>query len=139
MTTGTIEYQDSQCGRCGSSIATEDCEWCPATGWYDENDPNCRACHGTGYVHYCMSSPEWCEANPRPGREHVRRSTCEDFDVMRDGTVIVHPLVCRCDFDPSYSGGLCDWCGCPEAPAPEVSGSGENSPTSLAHNDEVTP
>lgn len=25
--------------------------------------------------------------------------------------------VCTCDFDPSYSGGLCDVCGLPEAPS----------------------
>lgn len=70
-----------QCARCGSSMSTEPCEWCPACGYYDTPDENCHACHGTGYASWCMSSPEWCEANPLPGRERVKRHTVEEFEV----------------------------------------------------------
>lgn len=74
-------YTDVQCARCGSSLAYEDCEFCPATGWFYEPDPDCPACNGRGTRPWCFSSPEWCEANPLPGREHVARHTPEEFEV----------------------------------------------------------
>lgn len=82
MTGYTEEYE--QCGRCGSSMATEDCEVCPSTGWYGENDPTCPACEGTGIVRFCLASPEWCEANPIEGHEDTPRHTVEWFEVTFD-------------------------------------------------------
>lgn len=70
-----------QCARCGSSVGWEDCEVCPAFGYYDEPDPHCGACHGTGIRSFCLSSPEWCEANPTPGREQTKRGDVEWFTV----------------------------------------------------------
>jgi hypothetical protein len=47
-----------QCARCGSSCAT------PRPFW-------------------CLSSAEWCNANPMPGRESVERGAIEWFVVER--------------------------------------------------------
>lgn len=84
---------DCQCARCGSSVATECCEYCE--DGYDghdcgedvccclhpeENVP-CQYCRGSGVWHTCVSSPGWCEANPLPGREGVGRGAIEWFTV----------------------------------------------------------
>jgi hypothetical protein len=89
-----------QCARCGSSMSVEDCEWCPATGWYatatwGEFDPGCEKCHGTGITRWCLSSAEWCEANPLPGRENVERHTVEWIDVVKLSRSRVQQLVER--------------------------------------------
>lgn len=67
------------CGRCGSSVGHEDCEMCPATGWYDEPDPRCPVCFGTGIAHFCLSTHEFCQANPLTDRDHVERPTVENY------------------------------------------------------------
>ena len=85
------EY-DCQCGRCGSSCDSDACETCGGDGWifadYWDDDEDvedeCRKCHdcfGNSVTYRCMSSREWCEKNPMPGREDVKRGQIEWFRI----------------------------------------------------------
>lgn len=91
MAVGTEEsrtcncWDDVQCARCGSSIASEDCETCPAFGCWDDADPHCETCKGTGRSWWCLSSTEWCEAHPLAGRENVAPHTVEYFTIHEPG------------------------------------------------------
>jgi hypothetical protein len=84
---------DVQCARCGSSVDAQRCEYCE-DGFdghdcgedtcmcrYPEDNVPCQYCGATGVWHICMSSPEWCEANPLPGREQVGRGALEWYTV----------------------------------------------------------
>lgn len=82
---------DCQCARCGSSCDYTRCDQCE--DGYDGHDCGedccpclepeenvlCETCNGAGGWNTCMSSPEWCEANPLPERELVKRGTIEWF------------------------------------------------------------
>lgn len=68
---------DCQCARCGSSMGVEDCWHCGGDGG------PCIECDGEGTYPLCLSGTEWCEANPRPGREKIQRHTPEWFLVER--------------------------------------------------------
>lgn len=84
---------DCQCARCGSSMSHESCGACGGDGitgpgelheqdplWYDEDDyESCHQCDGEGGWMFCLSTPEWCEANPLTGREQTPRNTVEWF------------------------------------------------------------
>lgn len=81
---------DAQCARCGSSVDSERCHECGGDGWVfgsededvcDCGTTQCWACNGNPIWHRCMSSPEWCETNPLPGREQVQRGKIEWFTV----------------------------------------------------------
>lgn len=80
---------DCQCARCGSSMDYERCNQCE-DGYSDHDcgddcccclEPElnvpCDLCRGQGGWHTCLSSPEWCEANPLPGREQIKRGEIE--------------------------------------------------------------
>jgi hypothetical protein len=89
---------DCQCARCGSSCYREDCGACE-DGYSDHDcgedccpcldpEPNvtCSVCAGCGGWWICLSSSEWCETNPLPGREGVERGKIEWFTIeARDG------------------------------------------------------
>ncbi len=82
---------DCQCARCGSSVEFDPCEWCDGAGHFEEDYDEigfraiglrveaCDECVGRGVRHYCVSDREWCEANPSPGREDVKRGAVEWF------------------------------------------------------------
>lgn len=85
---------DCQCARCGSSVDWTRCDQCEDGYSYHSCGedccnclvpvPNvtCDTCHGYSGWHTCLSSPDWCEANPLTGRETVARGQLEWF---RDG------------------------------------------------------
>jgi hypothetical protein len=82
-----------RCARCGSSVDHRHCDYCE-DGFdghdcgedcccceFPEQNVPCDVCGGTGVWHDCMSSPDWCEANPLPGREDVPRGDLEWYTV----------------------------------------------------------
>lgn len=90
---------DCQCARCGSSLSFEQCEHCGGEGLDghdcgedtcccgapDVDNVECNVCLGRGSFPVCLSSAEWCQANPLPGRERFQRNTPEWFLVERGG------------------------------------------------------
>lgn len=84
---------DCQCARCGSSCDSEGCDECCNDGivladdYDDECDDyyvECPECLGNPVAYRCLSSPEWCQANPVEGRESVARGQIEWFVVRED-------------------------------------------------------
>ena len=92
------EY-DCQCARCGSSCDSQDCWNCEDGSLGsdccddlchggecihgDSGFIPCDVCRGHGHWFSCLSSPEWCEANPLPGRENIARGKIEWFCIER--------------------------------------------------------
>jgi len=86
---------DCQCARCGSSMDFEECHFCEDglsghecgedTCCCLQPEPNvlCDMCDGEGKWARCLSSPEYCEDNPLPGREHIPRGKIEWFTFKR--------------------------------------------------------
>lgn len=80
---------DCQCARCGSSCDSEGCEECGNDGFVladdcddgDDHYATCPDCSGVPVRYYCLSSHEWCNANPVEGRENVPRGKIEWFVV----------------------------------------------------------
>jgi hypothetical protein len=83
---------DCQCARCGSSASSEECLDCGGDGvdghdcgddccccLHPEDNMECQYCRGQGVYHVCLSSSEFCQANPLPGRENVERGAIEWF------------------------------------------------------------
>ena len=78
---------DCQCARCGSSCYFVDCDNCSGEGWIEDEDWqadegdgwDCEWCRGSGGHWACVSSPEYCEANPCEGRGELKRGTIEWF------------------------------------------------------------
>ena len=88
------EYE-GQCARCGSSVDHVRCDHCEdgVNGHdcgedvcccrYPENNIPCDICRGRGGWWSCMSSPEWCKANPLDGREEIEQGQVEWFEQER--------------------------------------------------------
>jgi hypothetical protein len=83
---------DCQCARCGSSCDSEGCDDCDNDGFVENEDPDlegdedfipCPYCLGEPVRYRCLSTAEWCQANPMTGREAVSRGQIEWF-VVRD-------------------------------------------------------
>jgi len=77
--------EDCSCARCGSSVERVQCWNCGGEGYshhncgedcccclYPEDNVICDICCGTGGWLCCVSTPEYCEANPIPRREHIK-------------------------------------------------------------------
>lgn len=80
--------RDVQCGRCGSTLDFEDCDACCGEGvnvWEDDEgceiEEECEQCGGDGFWSSCLSSDEWCQTHPLPGREGTDRGEIEWFEV----------------------------------------------------------
>jgi hypothetical protein len=76
---------DVACARCGSTLTFEECQECGGAGTvmlpdfdFDE-DITCPDCGSKGTYPACISSEEFCLANPLPGRAEVARHTPEWF------------------------------------------------------------
>lgn len=83
-----------QCARCGSSCDYYHCEYCDGDGFVENDEPDpecdeafidCPDCGGKPTSWSCLSSREWCEANPLPGREKMKRGAIEWFEVDYGG------------------------------------------------------
>ena len=89
----TIEEHEC-CARCGSSAGWVDC-WACVQGQVEMDDDDgmcswetCHECGGRGGWECCLSSAEWCDANPLPGREAVERGAVEAYPVPTVRTVL---------------------------------------------------
>jgi hypothetical protein len=68
------------------------CDDCDNEGFVENDEPDfegdedfipCPHCLGDPVSYRCLSTAEWCKANPLPGREAVARGQIEWF-VFRD-------------------------------------------------------
>jgi hypothetical protein len=69
---------DPFCARCGSALNWEKCSECEGEGVveYDHADycnSTCDLCRGEGGWWQCLSSREFCEDSPLPGRNETER------------------------------------------------------------------
>ena len=82
------EEWECQCARCGSSCDYTRCECEDGYDGHDcgedccaclhpEENVVCEQCDGHGGWYRCLSSPEFCEANPIERRERVKRGQIE--------------------------------------------------------------
>lgn len=83
--TPTTEWE-CQCARCGSSMDWQDCSECGGEGEMHEGMGTgesewfrCENCKGRGGWNRCLSTLEWCERHPMPGREDVEVRWAAEF------------------------------------------------------------
>jgi hypothetical protein len=82
---------ECQCARCGSAVEFEFCTHCEdgfdghdcgedcCACLHPEENVVCQICEGEGGWRTCMSSADYCNANPLPGRADVPRGSIEWF------------------------------------------------------------
>lgn len=106
---------DCLCARCGSSVDWEPCTTCGGEGvdghycgedcccclYPDDNMP-CDLCDGEGGFRVCISSPEWCQANPLPGRESIERGRIEWFPVEEAEDRFIEESARHCECQPPH-------------------------------------
>ena len=76
--------EELACARCGGSVESVACYYCGGAGFshhdcgedtcaclHPEDNVTCAECGGSRYSAHCTNTPDWCEAHPLPGREHV--------------------------------------------------------------------
>jgi hypothetical protein len=76
------DNEDESCARCGSSTGWIECWACNDGLTYIDTEDDferfvcatCEWCDGKGGHDVCLSSIEWCTANPLPGCEEVGRT-----------------------------------------------------------------
>jgi len=67
------------CARCGCACGWHKCDHCGGTGCCDDEFSDvdetldCDVCWGRGGWWECVSSEDWCQSNPLPGREDCLR------------------------------------------------------------------
>lgn len=88
MSEGTVigkRPKDELCGSCAGDGYTEPGELYEQDPlWYGPDDiERCHECAGAGGTLLCASTPEWCEANPLPGRNKMFRHTPEWYPVSK--------------------------------------------------------
>lgn len=133
-------YWENQCARCGSSLIFHECDNCAGEGWIEDDDwqadpgdgHDCGWCSGSGGHWGCISSQEWCAANPIKGREGMARGTVEwfTFDAPTkpcpDCTKGLQPSTHVDEEQPMRLCSTCDGSGVienPDQPLSEASGS----------------
>lgn len=80
------------CARCGGSAEYETCENCGGEGTdghecgedccaclHPEDNVPCDICDGEGGWLVCVNGVDWCQANPLPGHENVKRGAFETY------------------------------------------------------------
>lgn len=85
-----------RCARCGSSCEFVRCGNCDEFGYshhncgedsccclYPDDNVVCSWCDGRGGSWHCISGPDWCNANPLPGREGID-STALNAEAWRE-------------------------------------------------------
>lgn len=81
---------EGQCARCGSSTYYTPCSACDGDGSVESEDydgpyeESCQQCLGEGGWRTCISSAEWCAANPVTA-DAPERGVIEWFVVERGG------------------------------------------------------
>lgn len=85
--TDDAKRTELQCKRCGSSMYWESCPDCDGglvldDDFYANLDATkpCASCDGEGGKWICLSTAEWCDSHPLPGREDVPRSIVEEVE-----------------------------------------------------------